>query len=260
VDSDDEVRDRATLYHQLLSCDDKALVNQYILNTLQVSIVALEKALAVYIGQPAGQHNTPFNIKDVPLATANSEEMKGGSHHQPSPGGGLLKTKPMSEHPNAAANKKAQQAAKELSFADEMAKIPELSRIQLGGLFKTCDKAQLTESETEYVVSCTKHVFSKHIVFQFRVENTLPDQLLENVRLQLEVPEGFQQIANVAIPKLPYGTPSNAYAVMVWPEDLEVASGATVGAILKFIVKDCDPDTGLPDSDEGYDDEYAVNK
>lgn len=33
---------------------------------------------------------------------------------------------------------------------------------------------------------------------------------------------------------------------------------ATFGATLKFIVKDCDPTTGLPDSDEGYDDEYML--
>lgn len=28
--------------------------------------------------------------------------------------------------------------------------------------------------------------------------------------------------------------------------------------MLKFIVKDCDPNTGLPDSDDGYDDEYML--
>ena len=39
---------------------------------------------------------------------------------------------------------------------------------------------------------------------------------------------------------------------------LTVTSTATFGATLKFIVKDCDPNTGLPDSDEGYDDEYML--
>lgn len=33
---------------------------------------------------------------------------------------------------------------------------------------------------------------------------------------------------------------------------------ATFGATLKFLVKDCDPATGLPDSDEGYGDEYML--
>ena len=37
MDTDDEVRDRATLYYQLLSAGDRTLSNQYILNTLQVN-------------------------------------------------------------------------------------------------------------------------------------------------------------------------------------------------------------------------------
>ena len=33
---------------------------------------------------------------------------------------------------------------------------------------------------------------------------------------------------------------------------------ATFSCTLKFLVKDCDPNTGEPD-DEGYDDEYVVS-
>ena len=36
-------------------------------------------------------------------------------------------------------------------------------------------------------------------------------------------------------------------------------STGTCSATLKFTVKDCDPTTGLPDSDEGYNDEYVVS-
>ena len=32
----------------------------------------------------------------------------------------------------------------------------------------------------------------------------------------------------------------------------------TVSAVLKFVVKDCDPTTGEPDSDDGYPDEYVL--
>merc|ERR1712110_1113401 len=47
------------------------------------------------------------------------------------------------------------------------------------------------------------------------------------------------------------------YSVLSVPEDLTecVTSMATT---LKFTVKDCDPATGEPDSDEGYDDEYQL--
>jgi len=52
-----------------------------------------------------------------------------------------------------------------LSPAEQLASIPEFS--QLGPLFRSSDKpVELTESETEYVVRCVKHVFSKHMVFQ----------------------------------------------------------------------------------------------
>lgn len=34
---------------------------------------------------------------------------------------------------------------------------------------------------------------------------------------------------------------------------------ASFSATLQFVVKDCDPATGLPDSDEGYDDEYLLD-
>ena len=33
---------------------------------------------------------------------------------------------------------------------------------------------------------------------------------------------------------------------------------ATFGCVMKFIVKDCDPSTGEPDNDEGYEDEYGL--
>ena len=32
----------------------------------------------------------------------------------------------------------------------------------------------------------------------------------------------------------------------------------SVSPLMRFTVKDCDPDTGEPDSDEGYDDEYQL--
>ena len=33
----------------------------------------------------------------------------------------------------------------------------------------------------------------------------------------------------------------------------------TFVAVLKYKVRDCDPTTGLPDTDDGYNDEYAVS-
>ena len=48
-----------------------------------------------------------------------------------------------------------------------------------------------------------------------------------------------------------------AYLVLATPpEDGDCFE--TVSPLMKFTVKDCDPDTGEPDSDQGYDDEYQL--
>lgn len=40
--------------------------------------------------------------------------------------------------------------------------------------------------------------------------------------------------------------------------DIHLVTSGTFGATLSYMVKDCDPATGLPDSDEGYNDTYMV--
>lgn len=47
---------------------------------------------------------------------------------------------------------------------------------------------ELTEAETEYAVNVVKHIFDQHVVFQYNCTNTIPEQLLENVKtILLEV-------------------------------------------------------------------------
>lgn len=45
---------------------------------------------------------------------------------------------------------------------------------------------ELTEAETEYAVNVVKHIFDRHVVFQYNCTNTIPEQLLENVIIELE--------------------------------------------------------------------------
>jgi coatomer protein complex subunit gamma len=53
------------------------------------------------------------------------------------------------------------------SYAQQLADVPEFS--SYGPVLNSSIKvAQLTESETEYQVTCVKHIFKKHIVFQVR--------------------------------------------------------------------------------------------
>ena len=87
--------------------------------------------------------------------------------------------------------------------------------------------------------------------------NTLNDQLLENVRVEMEEAEGFSVVSYVPIPKLPYDKPGTTYT-LVELNDPNSVTGTFLNT-LKFIVKDCDPNTGEPDDDVGYDDEYVVS-
>lgn len=53
-------------------------------------------------------------------------------------------------------------------------------------MFNFCDQSsapvELTEAETEYAVNVVKHIFDQHVVFQYNCTNTIPEQLLENVK------------------------------------------------------------------------------
>ena len=63
--------------------------------------------------------------------------------------------------------------------ATELYKIPELAA--LGRVFRSIGPIELTESETEYVVSYIKHVMDDHVVLEFMITNTIADQLLVDV-------------------------------------------------------------------------------
>jgi len=240
LDTDDEVRDRATFYRCILEEKQKALNSAYILNGLQVSVVGLERALHNYTLEPS---ETPFDMKSVPLATQPIIEQKAAAAAAPG---------------EAASAKPAQEkvaASRQDIYAEQLSRIPELA--SLGPLFKSSNlPVELTESETEYVVRCVKHTFANHIVFQFDCTNTLNDQILENVTVQLETADGFEVLRCLPAVSLPYDKPGTAYTVVGMPEDPTVVT-ATFSCVMKFIVKDCDPNTGEPD-DDGYEDEYVL--
>nr|XP_033814492.1 coatomer subunit gamma-2 isoform X2 [Geotrypetes seraphini] len=234
MDSDDEVRDRATFYLNVLKERQVVLNANYIFNALTVSILGLEKALHHYTLEPSEK---PFDMKTVPLATAPFFEQK----------------------PEIApvASKQPEKIAltRQDIFQEQLATIPEFRN--LGPLFKSSEPIQLTEAETEYFVLCIKHIFTDHIVFQFDCTNTLNDQLLERVTVQMEASDAYEVIQYVAAPSLSYNQPGMCYTLVRLPKDDPTAVSCTFNCTMKFVVRDCDPSTGLPD-DDGYDDEYVL--
>merc|ERR1712127_950009 len=81
-------------------------------------------------------------------------------------------------------NDSKQKPKEQVDPASVIYAIPELA--SLGRVFRSSAPVPLTESETEYVVTCVKHIFESHIVLQFKVQNTIDDQRLENVTIMLE--------------------------------------------------------------------------
>ena len=72
-------------------------------------------------------------------------------------------------------------------------------------------------------------------LFQFDCLNTLNDQLLENVHVQVEPPDGYQLVHEIPCPRLPYSEGGTTYVVLQFPEEL----GATVGELHFQISVDC---------------------
>ncbi|XP_046580673.1 coatomer subunit gamma-2-like [Haliotis rubra] len=236
LDSDDEVRDRATFYVNILKQQQKALNSAYILNGLQVSVVGLERALHNYTLEPS---DTPFDLKSVPLDTQPMQDQRPSMRE-----GGEMGAK----------TSEKVVASRQDVFAEQIASVPELAN--LGPLFRSSQPIELTESETEYVVQCVKHTFSNYIVFQFDCTNTLNDQVLENATVQMDPVDGFEVMKYIACSSLPYNKPGTTYTLVRLPQEPTQVTGSFT-CTLKFIVKDCDPNTGEPD-DEGYEDEYVL--
>merc|ERR1719193_1491183 len=244
LDTDDEVRDRATFYYQTLLEQQAALNSAYILNGLSVNVKGMEAALVNYVKNPTEK---TFDIKSIPVDTQPAARASPVRAASEKPEGGKRGA-------DAAA---AAAASRELKHAAEMAKVPELA--PLGTLFKSNLPVELTESETEYVVKCVKHVFDKVVVFQFDCINTLNDQVLENVSVAMEPSEeGFQVLRTIPCPKLAYNQQATTYTIVALSEDEPTLVAASFSCTLKFVVKDCDPTTGEADDDEGYEDEYVL--
>lgn len=58
------------------------------------------------------------------------------------------------------------------SYVQQLAQVPELA--SYGVILNSSKPVPLTENETEYQVSCVKHVFRERIVFQVCLSHALP--------------------------------------------------------------------------------------
>lgn len=233
LDDDDEVRDRAIFYSAILDTNDRELIDEYIINVPIPNPVLLEKALQDHINLKIDE---PFNIMSVPTAEEHQEPEEAPAQVE-------VRNQPI--------------VSREEMYSDQLKVIPSIEK--LGPIFKTCEAVDLTEPETEYRVRCVKHIFSKYLVLQFECLNTLSDQLLEKVHIRLDVAPGYKVLGEVGCKELPYDKQGSVFCILEFPEN-PIETLGTFAATLEFVVRDCDPTTGLPDSGEGYADTYPLEE
>lgn len=282
-DDEDEVRDRATLYLTILSrldeeeaaagpasagrssaADELASVSRSITaGTLPMSVASLQKAMHMYQQRPSPG---PLTFDALPAVAAGEGEwsyataLAAPSSQPTAPAakgdaGSTSATSPGGRAGGPAASAGAQAP----SSAEALYAIPEFAGY--GALFKSSPPAPLTETEQEYVVHVTKHVFEEHIVLDFTVKNTLADVRLEQVTVNLqpaspELLAVWQQTGSVGASVAVAGKEAHAYVALQRNAAAGFPSG-TFEAALSFTAVDVDPATGEADG-EGFPDEYPL--
>ncbi|XP_073150241.1 coatomer subunit gamma-like isoform X2 [Henckelia pumila] len=238
-DNDDEVRDRATLYLNTLGDGSVAEtgkdVKEFLFGSLETPLANLETSLKNYdpTEEPFDIHSVPKEVKSQPLAEKKAPGKKPTGLGAPPTG------------PASAAD----------SHESLLSSIPEFAGF--GNLFKSSAPVELTEAETEYAVNVVKHVFDRHVVFQYNCTNTIPEQLLEKVTVLVDASEAeeFSELGSKPLRSLPYDSPGQTFVVFEKPDD--VPAVGRFSNLLRFTVKEVDPSTGEAE-DDGVEDEYQL--
>ncbi|KAJ7110306.1 coatomer subunit gamma [Mycena crocata] len=249
-DVDDEVRDRAALYLKVFKT--QTLVEPYIKEDSVLSLAALESKLVSYVKDPSASSQA-FDVSTIPKISRSQAALDAA---RPS----TLDTIGVPAAKKASASPPPPSAAETQSaYAEKLGAVPAFA--SYGTILNSSAKpVPLTESETEYQVTCVKHIFKEHIVFQFNVSNTLPDTVLEQVTMSMQTEDaGLTQDFALPIASLSAASsPGVAYVAFTRDEPEEYAI-ASFQCTLQFVSKELDPSTGEPEA-EGYEDEYQIEE
>ncbi|KAI4692640.1 hypothetical protein J4E81_007056 [Alternaria sp. BMP 2799] len=260
-DVDDEVRDRAALSLRLMDQEDDDMAVNFIRNDSMFSLPVLEHQLAMYVSSDSRDtFETAFDITKIP--TVSREQADAADLTKKTEGATPTLKAPSATKPpsKAGADAAANAASNAQKYATELQKIPELAAH--GGVLKSSDVVELTESETEYVVTAIKHIFKDHIVIQYDIKNTLEDTVLMDVEMVV-TPEddGDVQLEEefvIPAPKLVTNEPGTVYVSFKRLETESQFIAASFTNVLKFTSKEIDPSTNEPEEGDGYPDEYQV--
>ncbi|KAN0060258.1 coatomer subunit gamma [Thecaphora frezii] len=266
-DVDDEVRDRAAMYLRMMQ--ESKLAPKIVQDDSSFKLSALESALQSYVQDPSSS-TSGFDASKIPRVTreeARQEALRAKSEATASVAMAADSSKSVlagaAGPSNGAASTSAAVGSADAQslYAKQLAEVPQFA--DYGPVLKSSTKAvELTESETEYVVSAVKHIFAEHVVIQYNVTNTLPEIVLENVAVVVggAVEAGLIEDFIVTIPTLSAQNPSGVVYVSFTREGGATDfPQATLQNTLRFVSKEVDPASGEPE-EEGYDDEYQTEE
>ncbi|KAK0733706.1 adaptin N terminal region-domain-containing protein [Lasiosphaeria miniovina] len=259
-DVDDEVRDRAALNLRLMKEEDD-LANRFVKNDNMFNLHYFEHQLVMYVtSDDKSAFATPFDLSKIPVVTREQADAEDRTKK-------LTATTPSLKPPKIGPAKPvltgteavASASAAALKHAQELMRIPEMK--EFGSVLKSSSVVELTEAETEYVVSVVKHIFKEHVVLQYEVKNTLPATVLENVSV-VAIPSDEEELEEVFIiqaEKLETDVPGKIYVAFKKINGEGSLPVCTFTNILKFTSKEIDPTTNKPE-DSGYEDEYEATE
>lgn len=224
------------------------------------SLSTFEHQLVMYVttGDKA-TFATAFDMSTVPvvsheqaLAEERTKKLTSATPTLKAPSTG-----PKKPQANGSADSAASAVAAAQKHSQELMHIPELKAH--GAVLRSSSVVELTESETEYVVTAIKHLFKEHVVLQYEIKNTLVDTVLEEVSVVAtpsEEGEILEEEFIIPVSKLETSQPGTVYVSFKKVGDTTYPITSFTN-VLKFTSKEIDPTTGEPD-ESGYEDEYQV--
>ena len=203
---------------------------------------------------------TAFDISTIPvvsheqaLAEERTKKLTSATPTLKAPSTG-----PKKVQTNGVQENVAEALAAAQKHSQQLMQIPELKAH--GVVLSSSPPVELTESETEYVVSVVKHIYKEHVVLQYEIKNTMAEVVLEDVSVVASPAEeeepALEEEFSIPAAKLTPDIPGTVFVSFKKSDDIAYPVTSFTN-VLKFTSKEIDPTTGEPD-DTGYEDEYQV--
>ncbi|VUZ96132.1 coatomer subunit gamma, putative [Plasmodium vivax] len=141
-----------------------------------------------------------------------------------------------------------------------------IEKHQMGTLKMVGKSVPLTENEAEYTVFVKKYIYERHILLQFTIQNTLSEQILADVNMQINsFDKKWTVLEKTTIPNLFFNAPQNLYVLLgrnnapplgepmlEAPPSGDYQVNQHFQLSLRFLTKENEMDEGFPDS-------YSIN-